>query len=158
MVDLQFSAEAKRELDAILKKYGDRQSSLIPALRLAQKEFGEINPVVEEYLARLLDVAPIHVHGVATFYTMFHTKPVGRHLISLCRTLSCELRGAVDIVKHLQRKLRIGNGETTPDGRFSLMLVECLGTCGSAPVMQVNEKTHENLTIEKVDEILGNLA
>jgi NADH-quinone oxidoreductase subunit E len=157
MDDLQFSAEAKRELDAVLKKHGDRQSSLLPALMLAQREFKEINPLVEEYVARLLDLAPVHVHGVATFYTMFHTKPIGRYLISLCRTLSCELRGAVDIGKHLQRRLHIGDGETTPDGRFSLMLVECLGYCGSAPVMQINETTHENMTIERLDEILGNL-
>jgi NADH-quinone oxidoreductase subunit E len=157
MSAIRFSVKAKTEFDSILEKHKDKKSALMAVLYLAQREFGELNPEVETYVGELLNLMPAHVHGVATFYTMFHTEKVGKYLLQLCRTLSCELRGEPGILKFIEQKLGITNGQTTRDGKFSLMLVECLGYCGTAPVIQVNDQTYENLTREKVSEILGGL-
>jgi NADH-quinone oxidoreductase subunit E len=113
---------------------------------------------VIEFVARRLDISAAHVKGVATFYSQFNQNPVGKHQIWVCRTLPCALRGAYDVVAHCERKLGIQCGETTPDGQFTLRTAECLASCGSGPVMQVDEKYHENLTPARVDAILSELA
>ena len=110
-----------------------------------------------DYVASILSIQPIEVYEVATFYSMFNTEPVGKCLIEVCRTSPCWLRGAEDIVQHLEKKLNIKDGETTPDGMFTLKTVECLASCGTAPMMQVGDHYMEDLTIEKLDGILENL-
>lgn len=141
----------------IIKRYpeGRHKSALLPLLHLAQAESDGWLPVpVMNRVAEILNIKPIEVYEVASFYTMFHLKPVGKCLIEVCRTSSCWLRGANDIVNHIENKLGIKVGETTSDGKFTLMTVECLGSCGTAPMLQIGEEFHENLTMEKVDQLL----
>ena len=152
-----FSGQAEKEIAELLTHYPDKRSALIPVLNLAQKEFGYISESVMELVADRLDLTPPKVFEVVTFYTMLNQKPVGRYLIQLCRTLSCALVGAEDLLVHLKRKLGIGLGETTPDGLFTLKTVECLASCGTAPAMQVNGTFYEKLTAEKIDQILDDL-
>jgi NADH-quinone oxidoreductase E subunit len=126
-------------------------------LYLAQREFGHLGSEAIEYVARLMDQAPARVLGVVSFYTLYNMKPVGRHHIQVCRTLPCALRGAENVTRLLKKKLGIEPGQTTPDGRFTLSEVECLASCGTAPMMQVNDDYYENLTEEKIDEILDGM-
>jgi len=156
-MQIEFTPENKKEFDALLTHYPNKRAALLPTLWLAQKQFGWISQKVMEYVGQLLELPAIKVYEVVTFYTMFNQKPVGKHHIQLCRTLSCELCGKGEILAHLKAKLGIGLGETTPDGRYTLTEVECLGSCGSAPMMQLNEDYYENLTPAKVDEILNGL-
>ncbi len=148
-----------REVEVIVKRYpADRKAAaLIPVLRAAQELFGPLTADVQGLVASRLGVSRARVDEVATFYVMFHTKPVGRHVVEMCTNVSCCLTGAEKIWSHLQKKLGVKPGETTADGRFTLREVECLGSCGTAPAMLVDEEMHERLTIEKVDEILGRL-
>lgn len=146
------------EVDKILARYPNKQAALLPVLWLVQKQHGYVPLEAREYVAKLLDLSPAHVHGVVTFYTMFKQKPVGKYHLQICRTLSCALRGCENIVRHLQEKYKLKEGEVTKDGRFSLELVECLASCGTAPAMMVNQMYFENLTAEKVDQLLEKLA
>jgi len=130
---------------------------MLPVLYLAQQEFGHLGPEAIAYIAKLMEQAPARVHGVVSFYTMFNTKPIGRHHIQVCRTLPCALGGAEKMIALLRQKLGIEPGQTTPDGRFTLTEVECLASCGSAPMMQINDDYYENLTEEKISEILDSL-
>ena len=150
----------ERELAAIVRRYPEdrRASALIPALRIGQELFGHLSPPVLRLAAERVGVSPARADEVATFYVMFHTRPQGRHVVEMCTNVSCCLTGAEKIWDHLQRKLGVKPGETTADGRITLREVECLGSCGTAPAMLVNEEMHERLTVEKVDEILGRLA
>lgn len=141
----------------IIHRYpeGKQKSALLPLLHLAQAESdGWLSVPVMDRVADILGIQPIEVYEVASFYTMFHLQPVGKCLIEVCRTSSCWLRGAYDIVQHIENRLGIKDGETTPDGKFTLRTVECLGSCGTAPMLQIGEHFHENLTLEKVDHIL----
>jgi len=149
-----------RDVAAILRRYpAERKAAaLIPALRAAQELFGHLSPEVQRLAADRLGVSPARVDEVATFYAMFNTRPVGRHVVELCTNVSCCLTGAEPIWAHLRKKLGVKPGETTPDGRITLREVECLGSCGTAPAMLVDDEMYERLTIEKVDEILGRLA
>ncbi len=149
-----------REVAGIVSRYpADRKAAaLLPVLRVAQELFGYLSPEVQKLAAERLGVSLARVDEVATFYVMFHPRPVGRHVVELCTNVSCCLTGAERIWDHLKQRLGIGPGETTPDGRITLHEVECLGSCGTAPAMLVDEEMHERLTIEKVDEILGRLA
>ena len=156
-MNIEFTSENKKEFEELLSHYPNKRAAMLPTLWLAQKQFGWISQKVMEYVASLLDVAPMKVYEVVTFYTMFNQKEVGKYHIQLCRTLSCELCGKGEILSHLKKKLGIGIGETTSDGKFTLTEVECLGSCGTAPMMQLNEDYYENLTPGKVDEILGAL-
>ena len=131
---------------------------MLPTRRLAQEEFGYVSSDVMEFVAKLLDVPVARVRGVATFYTMYDKKPVGKYHIQVCQNLTCSLMGAESIISYLERKLGIKVGETTDDKRFTLSRVECLGACGTAPVMQINDDYYEDLTPEKVEEILKGLA
>jgi len=129
-------------------------AGVLPVLWLAQEQFGWISDEVMHYVAELLDVPFNHILGVVTFYTMYNKKPVGRYHIQVCANVSCMLRGSDNLVEHLEKKLGIKVGETTPDKMFTLDEVECLGSCGTAPMMQVNDDYYENLSAEKVDELL----
>ncbi|HLN85015.1 MAG TPA: NAD(P)H-dependent oxidoreductase subunit E, partial [Candidatus Limnocylindrales bacterium] len=126
-------------------------------LYLAQQEFGYLSPEAIEYVATLMEQAPARVQGVVSFYTMFNTKPIGRHHIQVCRTLSCALGGAGRITAFIKRKLGIDIGQTTTDGRFTLSEVECLASCGTAPMMQINDDYYENLNEENTEKILDSL-
>ena len=154
---VKFSQESLALVEKMIKRYpeGKHKSALIPILHLAQAEFGGwLSVPVMDYVASLLKIQPIEVYEVASFYSMFNLQPVGKCLIEVCRTSSCWLCGAEDIMDHLEKKLGIKMGETTPDGQFTLKPVECLGSCGTAPMMQVGADYYENLSPEKVDELL----
>lgn len=155
---ISFSPEAMTLVERIIKRYpeGKQKSALMPLLHIAQAEFdGWLSPETMDYVASILKIQPIEVYEFASFYTMFNLKPVGKCLIEVCRTGPCWLMGAEDIVKYLEKKLNIKEGETTKDGMFTLKTVECLAACGTAPVMQIGEMYHENLTTEKCDSILN---
>lgn len=152
-----FSEKVLFEVGEILKRYPDKRSALLPVLNIAQREFGWISEPVMTYVAGLLELTPPKVFEVVTFYTLLNQKPVGKYHIQVCRALSCALMGAEDVVSYLQKKLGIRVGETTPDGLFTLRTVECLASCGTAPMMQVNEAYYENLTRGKMDRIMEGL-
>lgn len=157
---MQFSDETLVLVNKIIKRYpeGRQKSALLPVLHLAQAEFdGWLSPTVMDYVAGLLSLKPIEVYEVASFYSMYNLSPVGKCLIEVCQTGPCWLRGADDIVAHLEKKLNIKVGETTSDGMFTLKTVECLGSCGTAPMLQCGAQYYENLTTEKVDEIVDQL-
>lgn len=147
----------ERAVDAIVARYPTPKAALLPVLWEVQKAKGFIDLHAEDWVAARLGVAASHVHGCVTFYTMYKQRPSGRHHIQVCTTLSCMLRGSDELVSHLERKLSIKTGETTPDGKFSLVRVECLGSCGTAPMFQLNDDYHENLTTESVDQLLASL-
>ena len=156
-MSVAFSEETRRELDRIVSRYPDREAAILPALYLAQREFGYVSGEAIAYLAGLIGVTAARVEGVATFYTMYNRKPVGKFHVQICRNLSCSLMGAEHLIDRVSRKLGIRPGETTADGRFTLTKVECLGSCGTAPVMQVNDDYYENLTADSIDRILDGL-
>ncbi|HEY7528797.1 MAG TPA: NADH-quinone oxidoreductase subunit NuoE [Candidatus Deferrimicrobiaceae bacterium] len=152
-----FSDTALRELEAIRSRYPDKEAAILPALHLAQREFGYVSDEAIVVLADLLGFTPARIEGVATFYTMYNRKPVGRYHVQICRNISCSLLGAEHLIEHVSKKLGVKPGETTPDGKFTLTAVECLGSCGTAPVMQVNDDYHESLTEETIDALLDRL-
>lgn len=156
--EVKFSDEAMAVVQKIISHYPAerRKSAMLPVLHVAQAEFGGwLSPETMDYVADVLKVKPIEVFEVASFYTMFNLKPVGKCVLEVCQTSSCWLNGAEDIVKYIEKKLDIKVGETTKDGMFTLKVAECLGSCGTAPMMQCGASFHENLTYEKVDKILG---
>lgn len=158
--EIKFSDETLQLCNKIIKRYpeGKQKSALLPILHIAQAEFGGwLSPEVMDYVASLLNILPIEVYEVASFYTMYNLKPVGKCVLEVCRTGPCCLKGAEDIINHLEKKLEVKVGETTKDGKFTLKTVECLAACGTAPIIQVGEKYHENLSIEKVDQLLEEL-
>jgi NADH-quinone oxidoreductase E subunit len=154
---LEFSPETYKQFEAIVARYPKKEAAMLPVLYLAQKEFGFLGPEAIAYVAKLMGQSPARVHGVVSFYTMFHMKPIGRHHIQICRTLPCALRGAQTVTALIKQKLGIDPGQTTADGRFTLSEVECLASCGTAPMMQVNDDYYENLTEGKISEILDSL-
>jgi NADH-quinone oxidoreductase E subunit len=150
-----FSPEFEALVDAHLAKYPVKRSAILPLMFLVQQEReGYLDPPAVAYLADRLGVRITDIWEVATFYSMINTEPVGRYHIQICKTLSCKILGANRITEQCSRRLGVKPGETTPDGRFSLSEVECLGSCGTAPMMQIGFDYFENLTAEKVDEIL----
>jgi len=151
------SEAACRQIQELISKYPKKRSALIPSLQLAQREAGYISHETMCEIARIFDLAPNEVHEVTSFYTMLYRKPLGKYVIQVCTNISCMLCSAEAIVSHLTGKLGIQPGETTPDGKYTLLEVECLGSCGTSPVMQINEDYHEELTPEKVDRILDSL-
>jgi NADH-quinone oxidoreductase subunit E len=151
------SEKAKAEINELKDKYPDPKSALLPALEIAQQENGWLSEEVMREVGQAMDLPPTEVASVASFYTMLYTQPVGEHVIQVCTNLSCSLLGAEHLVDYISRKLGIEVGQTTPDGKFTLLTVECLGSCGTAPVMQIDETYHENLTEEKIDLILTEL-
>ena len=145
------------KIDELVAKFPEKNSAVMPALYIIQDEFGWIPPAAISQLAKILDTTPNKIYSVVTFYTMFNEKPVGKYHIQVCRNLSCSLLGAKHIVDHLSEKLGIQPGETTEDKKYTMSLVECLGACGTAPVMMINDTYYENLTVKKVDNILESL-
>jgi NADH-quinone oxidoreductase E subunit len=154
---VEFSQESLKRFKAIVGRYPKKEAAMLPVLYLAQREFGYLSREAIEYVAALMDVPVARVYGVVTFYTMLNMKPIGRHHIQVCRTLPCALAGAERIAAALKAKLGVGVGETTADGRFTLSEVECLASCGTAPMMQVNDDYYENLNERSVGEILDKL-
>jgi NADH-quinone oxidoreductase E subunit len=154
---LEFSSETLKKFEATVARYPQKEAAMLPVLYLAQQEFGHLGPEAIEYVAKLMGQAPARVHGVVSFYTMYNMKPIGRYHIQVCRTLPCALRGAEQVTDLLKKKLGIDCGQTTADGRFTLSEVECLASCGTAPMMQVNDDYFENLTEEKIDAILDGM-
>lgn len=157
---IQFSQEKLDKVAEIIARYpeGKQKSALIPLLHMAQEEFGGwLDVPVMDYVASLLSINPIEVYEVATFYTMFNMKPVGKYVLEVCRTGPCMLCGSDQIIEHIKQKLGIKEGETTADGLFTLKPAECLGACGYAPMMQLGKFYKEHLTIEKVDVLLDEL-
>ena len=150
----EFSQETLKQFDEVVSRYPEKKSAILPVLYMAQKEFGHLSQEAIEYVAKLMAIPAAHLYGIVTFYTMFNMKPVGRHHLQVCRTLPCALLGSERIINYLKKKLGINLGETTPDGKFTLSEVECLASCGTAPVMQINDDYCENLSEEKIDEIL----
>lgn len=153
----EFSAETLSLVNKIIKRYpeGRQKSALLPVLHIAQSENqGWLSSATMDYVAGLLNIQPIEVYEVATFYSMLNLQPVGNCVIEVCQTGPCWLNGAEELLAHFEKKLGIKNGETTADGKFTLKTVECLAACGNAPVIQVGTEYHENVTHEKADALL----
>ncbi len=152
-----FSDEALQLVNRIIKRYpeGKQKSAILPVLHIAQAEFGGwLSPETMDYVAKVLNILPVEVYEVASFYSMYNLTPVGKCVIEVCRTGPCWLLGAEDIVNYLEKKLGIKAGQTTADGMFTLKTVECLAACGTAPIIQLGETYHENMDIEKVDKLI----
>jgi NADH-quinone oxidoreductase subunit E len=154
------SAKVREQIDHWLKRYPEdqRRSGVIEALRFVQEDNGYLTPPLMDAVASYLGIENIAVYEVATFYSMFFVKPVGRHMVDVCTNISCMLRDAEDVLSHCKKRLNIDLNQTTEDGRFTLREVECLGACANAPVIQVGKKYYENMTAEKVDAMLEKLT
>jgi NADH-quinone oxidoreductase subunit E len=154
---IQFSQEKLQQVNELISRYpeGKQKSALLPLLHIAQDEFGNwLDVPVMDYVASLLNIQPIEVYEVATFYSMYNLKPVGKYMFEVCQTGPCMLNGSDDIIAYIEEKLGIKPGETTNDGMFTLKTVECLGACGYAPMMQLGKFYREHLTKEKIDQII----
>lgn len=153
---MKFNDTQLQEFNRLVARYpeGKQKSALLPVLHLAQESFGWLSEETMDYVAELLQIKPIEVYEVATFYSMYNLKPVGKYVFEVCQTGPCMLRGSDNIVAYIKEKLGIGIGETTADGIFTLKVVECLGACGYAPMMQMGKYYKEHLTKEKVDSII----
>jgi NADH-quinone oxidoreductase subunit E len=152
------SETARRQIQDLMGRYPKKRSALIPSLQLAQKEAGYLSDGIIAEIARMFDLSPSEVNEVASFYTMLYQKPVGKFVIQVCTNISCMLCDAEKILEHVVKRLGIKPGETSADGKFTLVEVECLGSCGTGPVIQINEDYFEDLTTAKVDQILDRLA
>lgn len=150
------TAEKMQDIDQWVAKYPDeqRQSAVMSTLRIVQEAHGHLTPELMDAVAAYLHMPAIAVYEVASFYTMYEHRPLGKHLINVCTNISCQLRNSKEIVNYLQKKLDIQLGETTTDGRFTLRAVECLGACVNAPMMQIDKDYHEHLTAESIDKVL----
>lgn len=153
----EFSEKTIQKIREIVASYPRKEAAILPVLHLTQKEFGCISEEEEKRVAEILELKPIQVREVVTFYTMFNQKPIGKYHIQVCSNLSCSLMGAESLIDYLKEKLGIGLGETTPDKKFTLSSVECLGACEMAPSLMVNFDYHGNLDKEKIDKILSGL-
>ena len=154
---VEFPPAARERIDRILSRYPTKQAALLPVLWVAQETWGWISKEAAEEVARILDLSPAHVSGVLTFYTMYNLQPVGRHLLQFCTSISCHLAGAEKLLDHCRTRLKIDMGETTPDGKFTVVEVECIAGCDRAPSMMVNDTYHEPMDAAKLDSLLGSL-
>ena len=154
---LSFSDETMKKYEWLLTRYPTRRAALLPTLRLAEAQFGELGIPEMRYVADLMEIPPAAVFGVVTFYTHYRRAGVGKFHMQVCSTLSCALRGSEDVVSRISERLGIGPGETTDCGVFSLAKVECLGSCDTAPMLQCNDDYHEDLTLEDVDHLIEQL-
>jgi NADH-quinone oxidoreductase E subunit len=157
-MEIKFTDENLKKLEVAKSRYPDKAAALMPALWLAQEQFGWLSIDVMKYVGSLLEVPFENILGVAEFYTMYNKKPVGKYHLQICTNISCMLCGGYDVLDYISSKLDIRTGETTPDQQFTLSEAECLGSCGTAPMMQVNNYYEENLTKEKIDTILEKLS
>ena len=151
------SENVHQKIRALMAKYPHPRSALIPSLQLAQEDVGYLSPAVIREIGGIFRLTPSEVQEVASFYTMLYKRPVGKYVVQVCTNISCLLCRSAEIMTHLERRLGIKPGETTPDNKFTLMEVECLASCGTAPVVQINEDYHEDLTPGKLDQILDTL-
>jgi NADH-quinone oxidoreductase E subunit len=154
---VQFSAEALKRVEELLPRYPNKQAALLPVLHIAQEQFGWISPETMLYVGELLDLPPAYVYGVVSFYHMYNLKPVGKYHLQVCTNLSCMLNGAYDIYDMLSQKLHCAPYEISADGRFTYSEVECLGSCDTAPVVQVNNDYHENTSVQQMEQLLDRL-
>jgi NADH-quinone oxidoreductase subunit E len=149
-----FDPALTAELETIRGHYPKPKAALVPVLRRVQAQLGWISPQVRDWVAQFLQITPMEVHEVTSFYPMLFDKPVGKHVIHVCRTLSCDACGAKELWLHLEQKLGVTRGGTTEDGRFTLKAAECLASCGTAPVLLIDGERHENLSTAQVDRLL----
>ena len=154
---LDFTAQAKLQIERLRSRYPTKQAALLPVLHLAQDEFGHLSDEAIELVAATLQLPPAHVFGVVTFYTMFHREPRGTNELMVCTNVSCMLRGGYEILHHIEKKLGIKKGETTADGAFTLIEEECLAACANAPMMICGPEYYLDLTPDKVDKVLDDL-
>ena len=152
-----FDAPRSRRFKALVHQYPDKRSLALPLLHMAQEQEGYLSRDVLVALAEMLKISPAELFDTVSFYTMFNLEPKGKYLLQVCQTLSCSLAGADQVVDHIGAKFNLRPGETTTDGRFSLLKVECLGSCGTAPVVQINDDYYEKMTVDKVDRVLDKL-
>jgi len=153
----ELTDRTKQKIEEIASRYASKEAALLPVLHLVQREVGFISPQEEKQVAHLLDIKPIKVEEVVTFYTMYNKEVIGKYHVQVCSNLSCSLLGSELLIDQLKDKLGIGVGETTPDKKFTLTTVECLGACEQAPCMMINFDYYGNLDKEKIDDILDNL-
>jgi NADH-quinone oxidoreductase subunit E len=154
---VEFPPAHKARFEHLLTRYPTKEACLLPTLHLAQEVWGWISPEVVHYVGSLLDLSPAQVFGVVSFYNMYNQKPVGKYHLQVCTNLSCMVSNAYDIYDHLCDRLKINPGETTKDGLYTVVEVECLGSCGTAPVVQINNDYHENMDVAKMDALLPTL-
>ncbi len=155
----EFSPQLLKEVRKLWKRYPEKKAALLPAMHLIQAERGGwFSAEAIRDTAELFEVPDVHVRGIVGFYDMFHAEAVGKHIVRLCKTLSCKLRGADELRSHIKEKYGVDHGGTTEDGAFTFRCFECLGHCSTAPMMLVNDEKYENLTIESLDTVLGGLA
>jgi NADH-quinone oxidoreductase E subunit len=152
-----FPPDAQQRFEYILTRYPNKEAALLPTLHLAQEVWGWISPEVVYYVGDLLDLSPANVFGVVSFYNMYNQRPVGKYHLQVCTNLSCMVNNAYDVYDRICERLNVNPGETTKDGKFTVIEVECLGSCDTAPVVQVNNEYHENLGVDRVDELLAQL-
>jgi NADH-quinone oxidoreductase subunit E len=155
---VNISVQAEQRLSELKSRYPDSKSAVMAALYIAQEELGSLNEAAVQWVSERTGVAPVHVMELASFYSMYYRKPVGRYHFQVCRTLSCALRGSRRIVEYLKERFKIEPGQVSADGLWSYEEVECLGACGGAPACEINDCYFENLTAEKLGEIIDRVA
>ena len=157
MSNLETELISEKEVQDILSKYPSSRSGMLPLLHLVQKKYGYIPKKLGETIARILSLSPTEVESVLSFYAMYRSVPTGKNVIQVCTNISCSLDGSEDILGYLKERLKVKEEETTSDGKFTLKTVECLGACGGAPVVQINDTYYENMTRAKIEEIVSKL-
>ena len=157
-MSLRLSNQSMTRIKEVMAHYPNKQAALLPILHLVQEEKGYVPEELEADIADLVEVPVVKVREVLSFYTLYNRLPVGKYHIQMCRTISCTLCGHRDLLKYVKEKLGIDVGETTPDGQYTLSVVECLAACETAPMMQINEKYYGNLSTRRIDEILASLS
>ncbi len=154
-MSVAFSEENLKEFNRLLTRYPDREAVILPSLHLVQQQYGNVSNEGIEYVAGLLGLSAARIEGVATFYTMYNRKPVGKYHVQICRNIACSLLGAEHLIDHVSGKLGVKPGQTTPDGRFTLLPVVCLGACDHGPAMMIDFELHGDLTVDGIDAILA---
>ena len=157
-MSFKLKPDQTRKYKALLKQYPDKRSLALPVLHMAQEQEGFLSIDTIKGVAELLQVPPAQMMDTVTFYSMFYLQPRGKYLLQVCQTLSCSLAGADQVVDHIAAKYHLKPGETSEDGRFTLAKVECLGSCGTAPVVQINDDYYEKMAVDKVDRVLDKLS
>ena len=158
IAEVTFDATMEERITDLLRRYPTARAAILPVLWLCQERYGGISPGVRRAVASRLGESPAFVEGVVSFYTMYYTRPPARYVLQVCTTLSCAYCGGKELVEHLKGRLRISFGEKTPDGEFQLVGVQCLGACGGAPVVQINDDYYENLDVTSLDKVLDELT
>lgn len=156
-MSFKFNEKNQKHFENLLKRYPKKEGLTLPCLWMVQYQEGWISEDAMEFIAQKLELSPMDIYSIASFYTMFNLKPVGKYHIAVCKTLSCMLNGSESLLAHLEKKLGISSGKSTEDGLFTLSEVECLGNCGGAPCMSLNDEYFSDLTADKLDEIIDGL-